>query len=375
MTEELQTIIIDNGSLFCKVGFSNESKPQSEFLSIFGHTKYMPIVYDSSFKQDKYYGDEAWIRHQILVCRRLVSRGIIQYFDVMDEYMSYIFSKQLKVDPSKHPVLITETSLNPKESRERMAEILFEKFNVPSFCAGNDAVFSFYSSGKTTGIAFESGFGVSNSVPIIDGQPVRDSIMNIPIGGYDMSNYLNELKGKVSELNKIHFIQEINETREKFAYVALNYEDEIHKDCQHLNLTLDSNHYGEPQITINKERFICGEILFKPEIVGLDCEGIDKKIYQSILGCNPEFHDQLFSNIVLSGGTSMMKGLKERIEKEMICLSKNGQNVHVTSNQYNKYSAWTGASMFSTTPSSKKSFISYDEYNEAGVQIVHQIHI
>ena len=95
MTEELQTIIIDNGSLFCKVGFSNESKPQSEFLSIFGHTKYMPIVYDSSFKQDKYYGDEAWIRHQILVCRRLVSRGIIQYFDVMDEYMSYIFSKQL----------------------------------------------------------------------------------------------------------------------------------------------------------------------------------------------------------------------------------------------------------------------------------------
>lgn len=59
----------------------------------------------------------------------------------------------------------------------------------------------------------------------------------------------------------------------------------------------------------------------------------------------------------------------------MICLSKNWKNVHVTSNQYNKYSAWTGASMFSTTPASKKSFISYDEYNESGVQIVHQIHV
>ena len=307
-----------------------------------------------------------------MICKRLVSRGIIQNFDEMDNYMSYIFSEQLKVDPSKHPILITETSFNPKGSREQMAEILFEKFNVPLLCTGNDAVFSFYSSGKTTGIAFESGFGTSNSVPIIDGQPVRNSMMNIPIGGYDMSNYICKLCNGVSKLYEIGCFQKLNDIREKCAYVALNYEEEIQKTCEPLHFDKDDKHFYLPSISINKEKFICGEILFKPDIIGLDCEGIDKKIFKSVLNCNPEFHNQLFANIVLSGGTSMMKGLKERIEKEIIGLSNNNKNVHVTLNQYNKYSAWIGASMFASSPSSKNSFVSFDEYNEAGVHVVNQ---
>ena len=54
MTEKLETIVIDNGSLLCKAGFSNGPKPQSEFLSIFGSTKYLFEVYYPGIKQDKY---------------------------------------------------------------------------------------------------------------------------------------------------------------------------------------------------------------------------------------------------------------------------------------------------------------------------------
>lgn len=48
----------------------------------------------------------------------------------------------MKVDPSEHPVLLTEPSWNTPANRERMAEILLEEFNVPAFYVANTGVLS-----------------------------------------------------------------------------------------------------------------------------------------------------------------------------------------------------------------------------------------
>lgn len=39
MIEELQAIVIDNGSFFCKAGFSNGNLPKN-FVSIVGYNRY-----------------------------------------------------------------------------------------------------------------------------------------------------------------------------------------------------------------------------------------------------------------------------------------------------------------------------------------------
>jgi actin-related protein len=47
-------------------------------------------------------------------------------------------------------VLLTEAALNPRNNKERAAEIFFETFNVPALHFQMQAVLALYASGKTS---------------------------------------------------------------------------------------------------------------------------------------------------------------------------------------------------------------------------------
>lgn len=47
-------------------------------------------------------------------------------------------------NPSEHPILVTEPAWNTPFNRERMAEIMFEEFNVPAFYIANTGVLNAY---------------------------------------------------------------------------------------------------------------------------------------------------------------------------------------------------------------------------------------
>ena len=248
---------------------------------------------------------------------------------------------------------------------------MFEKFNIPSFYIGNDASFSLLSLGRKNGLVFESGSGVSCSVPIFDGNPLKDAIIRIPIGGIDMTDYMMKLFGEHRDMFNIERKRYLfSEIKNDVTYVALNFENEIQKaettsECKMIYEKI----VAKPTV-FNKERFVVPELLFNPKNDGLDCEGIDKAIFKSIIKCKPDYHDELFSNIILSGGNSKLKGLKERIQKEITILSENKKNIQVITHPDNQYSAWKGASLFSSLETSKQVFISSGEYNESGSQIV-----
>jgi actin-related protein len=65
------------------------------------------------------------------------------------------------VSPDDHPVMMTEAPLNPKVNREKMTEIMFEKFNVPQFYLAIQQVLALFASGRTTGLVVDSGDAVT----------------------------------------------------------------------------------------------------------------------------------------------------------------------------------------------------------------------
>jgi len=54
--------------------------------------------------------------------------------------IEHAISKVMLCNASEHPVLLTEPTWNTPANRERMAEIMFEEFNVPAFYIANTGV-------------------------------------------------------------------------------------------------------------------------------------------------------------------------------------------------------------------------------------------
>ena len=73
------------------------------------------------------------------------------------------------VAPEECPVLLTEVPLNPKANRGKMTPGMLETFSTPAIYVATQTVLSLYASGHTTGIVFDSGDGVSHTVPIYNG--------------------------------------------------------------------------------------------------------------------------------------------------------------------------------------------------------------
>jgi Actin len=71
-------------------------------------------------------------------------------------------------------------------------------------------------------------------------------------------------------------------------------------------------------------RFRAPEPLFNPTILnGPDSQehGIHEIAYASISGCDIDVRHELYGNIVLAGGTTMISGFADRVQKELTQLA------------------------------------------------------
>ena len=71
-------------------------------------------------------------------------------------------------------------------------------------------------------------------------------------------------------------------------------------------------------------------------------------IVESISKSDIDIRRDLFQNIILSGGTTMMKGFQERLQKQLPDISPQNVKVKVIGSNDRRYSPWVGASILSS---------------------------
>ncbi|ELP92145.1 actin, putative [Entamoeba invadens IP1] len=366
MGEEVQSIVIDNGSGLCKCGLSGESLPRSVFPSIVGVPRESNVMAGLGNKS-VYLGNEADSKRGVLTLKYPIEHGVVTNWDDMEKLWYHAFYNELKTPPEDRPLLLTAPPTTTSAYKNRMMQIMFETFNVPSLFICPQAVLSLYTSGRLTGLVLDSGDGVTHAVPVYEGFSLPHSVLSLDLAGRDLTEYMMKILTESGNSFTTTADREIcKDIKENLCYVAGDYMDELQKMEKSVDLKKSYELPDGQEIVIGNERFRCPEALFVPGYIGLECDGIHETTYNSIMKCDVDIRKDLYKNIVLSGGSTMFSGLRDRMENEIKKLAPRTMEVKVIAPEMRKYSVWIGGSILASLSTFQYLTTAKEDYEESG---------
>ncbi|KAK3112469.1 centractin- actin- protein of the dynactin complex [Teratosphaeriaceae sp. CCFEE 6253] len=370
-------IVIDNGSGTIRAGYAGEDVPKCHFPSYVGRPKHVRVL-AGGLGGDVFIGNRAQELRGLLKIRYPLEHGIVTDWDDMERIWQHIYTDELKTLSEEHPVLLTEAPLNPRSNRDTAAQILFETFNVPALYTSIQAVLSLYASGRTTGVVLDAGDGVSHAVPVYEGFAITNSIRRIDVAGRDVTEHLQTLLRKSGNVFHTSAEKEIvKQIKEKTTYIVLNPKKE-EKDWLALSnrnsTDAKTTEYTLPdgqKLRLGSERFRAPEILFDPELIGLEYPGLHHLVVDAINRTDMDLRKNLFGNIVLSGGSTMIKGFGDRLLHEVQRLAVKDMRIKIFAPPERLYSTWIGGSILAGLSTFRKMWVGVDEWHE-NPEIIHQ---
>ncbi|KAI4350889.1 hypothetical protein L6164_005295 [Bauhinia variegata] len=423
--DEVSAIVVDLGSHTCKAGYAGEDAPKAVFPSVVGAIDHMdidePDNTEKNSESEKTNGKrKLYVGSQSLGYRRdhmevlsPLKDGVVVDWDIVDNIWDHAFRECLLIDPKEHPMLLAEPSSSTQQQRERTAELIFEKYKVPALFLAKNAVLTSFASGRATSLVVDCGGGSTTIAPVHDGYVLQKAVATSRIGGEFLTDCLMkslESKGimikprysfKRKEIRPGEFqtvdVDFPNTTESYKLYSQRVIASDI-KECVcrapdtpydetgYSNIPMTAYELPDGQtIEIGADKFKIPDILFNPSLaqtipgmesfveIASSVRGLPHMVIESINKCDVDIRRELFSSILLAGGTASMQQLKERLEKDLLEDTPQAARIKVLASgnaTERRFSVWIGGSILASLGSFQQMWFSKSEYEEHGASYI-----
>ena len=375
---ENPSIIIDIGACSVRAGLVREdSYPEIFFPAVCSFDSesfdliecgYAALLPDNRIKAQQVYPRRANLRMD----RQLVDMDLP--LKAMDGIINTIVM-QLDIDPQTSQLIMTLSPTAPEKERDGLVDLLLSTFGFSGICLQDQTLLALYSYNTTTGVIVDIGNHIA-VVPYINGYAIESGITRLPYGGNAITESLTKLvtqKGMRYFSETEMFINRF--IKESLCYVSQDYEEDCTKSEENTKdfiRVVDVDRFQLPDhrkiVTLDSALFKAPEGLFIPHLWGKDVPSLHEIVWKAIQACPIDYRRELSKKIYLSGGSSVLPGLKERLQKEISALTPTGVVVEVHINDGCHHAAYCGASVLASLGSFQNCLVNYEEWTTVGTE-------
>jgi actin-related protein len=414
--DEISSLVFDIGSFNSRFGYSGEDTPKYVFQTQVGinkkNSENSMMVEENKINtntnQSTFVGESElrYYKPDTKVINPLNSNGYIENQEAFDLLINNVYSKCLKTESKDHPVLFTEPGIHNKENRSYLAQLMFEKYEIPAIFVSKTPVMCAFSCGRSTCMVFDSGSTSTWASPVHDGYVLQKTQLKYDIAGNFISNELSKImqhrnqkivphykftKEDTSEeglfrtnyLNENLFKNSVDNSYELFwqkeiirdmkeSILSINDESIIGKD-----ISLPPSSYELPdgnKVEFTDEKLLLLEKIFSNNLKDVPgFNGYHSMIIDSINKGDVDNKKEMFSNIFVTGGNTLFNGFPERLQKQLINYAPSNVKVKVLthpSSSERRFSAWIGGSILSSLGTFHQIWFSKQEYEEHGSVLI-----
>jgi len=369
--DQLRPLILDIGSNTFRMGWAGEDFPDIIAPSIYVN------ISDYLFSSDVIDGLED-IYIQKGSSSQLVGHDALKYQNILKIHefkkennysvllkFFYHYYKKLEISSEfkyRQPLIIITPFFISELEKTKLQDIFFDSLNFPSilFLSESQAILSTLQ--KSSGVVINLGESYTYISTIFHGFTNIMARDIFPIAGKELTNYfLNLILARKGSGKNVYVDKRIaKEIKEKLSLCILDPEGEKKRIKE--GLTKYDRIVDLPDGTslkINLERFLLSEPIFNPNLIHIDYVGLAEAISKVIRTWDRENWEELVPNVILAGGSSLIKGLNERLEVELknFFSDKLKNKIKVVAASGRENMGWIGASILYSKDQLKKGWL------------------
>ncbi|ORX73956.1 Actin/actin-like protein [Linderina pennispora] len=435
--DEVNALVIDVGSTWTRAGFAGEDMPKAYFPS---HVGYVETEVEATETVDTpaskpatetdvemngqpteangvrsyYVGDsESATWRANMEIGRPLEHGLVKDWDIYEKIWEYAFKSRLHVNPSEHPVMVSEAAWNTTALREKLIEMAFEKFSSPAFYVCKTPVLAAFGTGKHTGLVVDVGGEMASACAVYEGFCLSKTIVKQELGGELLSEQILAMlkdsqqyeptpifdikaKAAVETLQqpqverfgragttdsflhdmRLRAVQEFKEATCEFIetpFMEQNAGSRPHKPFEFpdgFNMSVGSARFKIPEILFDPNTYM---VKRPKRLENVQLMGLHELAIKSVVASDIDLRPQLLNNVVLAGaGASLFPAYADRMSFMLTNSIPGGKiKLHApNTNTERKVSSWLGGSILASLGTFHQLWISRAEYDEHGASIV-----